>query len=152
LQEMENVNLMHFVGHGIADSDDPTKSRVLLSDRIKFPFDVRAWHKAKVERCQLAYLSACETAMTKNVSPRDESIHIADAVLMAAVPHVIATWWRVADEESVNMANGFYSNMIDDRGAFDTARSARAIHASSKALRDEGTNPFTWGAYVHFGA
>ncbi len=90
--------------------------------------------------------------MTKNVSPRDESIHIADAVLMAAVPHVIATWWRVADEESVNMANGFYSNMIDDRGAFDTARSARAIHASSKALRDEGTNPFTWGAYVHFGA
>jgi len=39
--------------------------------------------------------------------------------------------------------------MIDDRGACDTAR---AIHAPSKALRDKGTNPFTWGAYVHFGA
>lgn len=152
LQAMKDVSMMHFVCHGIADGDDPTKSRLLLSDHIKSPFDVRLCHRAKLEKCQLAYLSACETAVTRNVQLKDEGIHSADAVLMAGVPSVIATWWRVVDEESVSVASAFYENLIDDGGAFDTSRSGRAIHAAAKALRDRGTNPFIWAAYVHFGA
>ena len=152
IQEIQTSSLMHFVCHGIADGEDPTRSRLLLSDHVKAPLDVRAFHKAKVKNCQLAYLSACETAMTKDLELRDEGIHVADAVLMTGVPNVIATWWRVVDQESVNVATGFYEHLIDERGDFSTAMSARAIHASTKALRDKGTNPFIWGAYVHFGA
>ena len=152
LREMQNASIVHFVCHGIADSDDPTKSRLLLSDHVTAPFDVRAWHKAKLDNCRLAYLSACETAMTKNLALKDEGIHIADTVLMAGVPNVIATWWRVVDEESVNVASGFYENLVDGCGGFDSARSGRAIHAAAKSLRDGGTNPFIWAAYVHFGA
>ena len=152
LREMEKVSMMHFVGHGIADRDDPTLSRLLLLDHVKSPFNVRAWQRAKLGKCRLAYLSACETAMTKNLALKDEGIHIADAVLMAGVPDVIATWWQVVDEASVSVATGFYENLIDACGAFDTARSARAIHAAAKAVRDRGTNPFIWAAYVHFGA
>ena len=152
MADMEQVSLMHFVCHGVADADDPTKSRLLLADHVISPFDVRACHKANLDKCQLAYLSACETAMTRNPALKDEGIHIADAVLMAGVPNVIATWWRVVDEESVSMAVGFYENLVDDDGLFSTARSARAVHAAAKILRDKGTNPFIWGAYVHFGA
>ena len=152
LREMKRVSMMHFVCHGIADEDDPTKSRLLLSDHLRSPFDVRACHKAELDKCRLAYLSACETAMTKNLALKDEGIHIANAVLMAGVPDVIATWWQVVDEASVSVASGFYENLIDDCGGFDTARSARAIHAAAKAVRDRGTNPFIWAAYVHFGA
>ena len=152
LRQMEEVSIVHFVCHGIADDDDPTKSRLLLSDHLRYPFDVRACHKTKIEKCQLAYLSACETAMTKNLALKDEGIHIADAFLMAGVPNVIATWWRVVDEESVSVASGFYKSLTDGRETIDTARSARAIHAATKALRDRGINPFVWAAYVHFGA
>ena len=152
LQEMQHASIVHFVCHGIADSDDPTKSRLLLSDHVTAPFDVRAWHKAKLDNCGLAYLSACETAMTKDLALMDEGIHIADAALMAGVPNVIATWWRVVDEESVRMASGFYEDLVDGSGGFDSARSGRAIHAVAKLLRDGGTNPFIWAAYVHFGA
>ena len=152
LQEMQSATIMHFVCHGIADGDDPTKSRLLLSDHVTAPFDVRAWHKAKLDNCRLAYLSACETAMTKNLALKDEALHIADAVLVAGVPDVIATWWRVVDEESVSLASGFYENLVDECGGLDTARSGRAIHAVAKSLRDGGTNPFIWAAYVHFGA
>ena len=152
LREMQNASIVHFVCHGIADSDDPTKSRLLLSDHVTAPFDVRAWHKAKLDNCQLAYLSACETAMTKNLALKDEGIHIANAALMAGVPNVIATWWRVVDEESVSMASGFYENLGDGCGGFDIARSGRAIHAVAKVLRDGGANPFIWAPYVHFGA
>ena len=152
LREMQKATIVHFVCHGIADSDDPTKSRLLLSDHVTAPLDVRACHKAKVDNCRLAYLSACETAMTKNLALKDEGIHIADAVLMAGVPNVIATWWRVVDEESVSLVSGFYENLVDGCGGFDDARSGRAIHAAAKAVRDGGTNSFIWAAYVHFGA
>ena len=152
LREMKKVSMMHFVCHGIADEDDPTKSRLLLSDHARAPFNVRVCLEAKPEVCQLAYLSACETAMSKNVALKDEGIHIVDAIPMAGVPNVIATWWRVVDEESVSVASGFYKNLVDECGAFDTARAGRAIHATAKDLRDRGINPFIWAAYVHFGA
>ena len=138
--------------HGIADSDDPTKSRLLLSDHLRYPLDVRVCYKASLEKCQLACLSACETAMIKNLALKDEGTHIADAVLMTGVPDVIAIWWRVVDEESVSMVSGFYKSLVDGCGVFDTARSARAIHTAAKALRDQGINPFVWDAYAHFGA
>ena len=151
LQGMRKASVVHFICHGISDQEDPTKSRLLLTDHARCPLDIRALHKTKFEHCALAYLSACETAITKDLALMDEGIHIADAILMAGVPSVIATWWEVVDEESVNVSRCFYEGLTEQGGTLDTSRSAEAIHRGVRILKDRGVNPFIWAAYVHFG-
>ena len=107
LREISDASPIHFVCHGVADDVDPTKSRLLLTDHVRAPLDVRALHRVDLEKCTLAYLSTCEMATSKCLALKDEQIHIAAAILIAGAPSLIGTMWRVDDELSVSMASNF---------------------------------------------
>ncbi|KAI9737655.1 MAG: hypothetical protein M1818_005659 [Claussenomyces sp. TS43310] len=151
VETLRTSSLVHFACHAIADSIDPTKSRILLSDHQRSAFDIRRIGQMTLSHCKIAYLSACETAQSQDVELKDECLHIANAFLMAGVPTVIATWWKVVDEESASIAESFY------RYAFDASRDevlrspAMALHQAAAELRAKGVSPLIWGAYVCFG-
>lgn len=68
------------------------------------------------------------------------------------VPCTVATAWDIDDEEAVGVVTGFYRGLTDENGKDDVGNSARSLHRVARKWRDNGSSPFIWGGYVHFGA
>ena len=153
LPSLRTCELVHFACHGLADAEDPSKSALRLADWQEQPLNVRALMKLPFENCQLAFLTACETAANKDVLLREEGLHVAGAFNMAGVPHVVAGMWKVSDRASLELVKAFYTELFS-RQLTEGSRyeaTAEALHASVDVLRNAGYHPVLWGAFVHMG-
>jgi CHAT domain-containing protein len=75
--KLEECGMVHFACHAFADSKDPSKSMLQLQDWKSSPLNVRALIQTIMQACSLAYISACESATSKNLFLLEEGIHIA---------------------------------------------------------------------------
>ena len=151
LDALQSSTIAHFACHAKLNEEDPSKSQLRLQDWGSCPLEVSMLMELDLSHCQLVYLSACETAVSKDLELRDEGIHISGGFQMAGVPNTIATWWEIEDRYPVYTAMGFYKDLI--RGGFlDTTRCATSLREAILAMRSLGFDPLVWGAYVHFGA
>jgi CHAT domain-containing protein len=160
LSEMLRHPVAHFACHGHSDSEDPSRSLLLLRDHANDPLTAGSLGPVALEEAQLAYLSACSTASTLSTGLLDESIHLASAFQIAGFPHVISTLWEIGDKISVQVANDFYAGLCLEGGVFDSRRAPYALHQAIRAARivedDSGVctvrHPFLWASYIHVGA
>jgi tetratricopeptide (TPR) repeat protein len=153
LRLLRECSIAHFACHGVSDTVDPSRSRLLLHDHATAPFTVAALAPLDLGHARLAYLSACETATTGD-QLIDEAIHLTSAFQLAGYPHVIGTLWTVDDETATQIADSFYAALTDSgRAAPDTDRAAHALHAATGAVRDTfRATPSLWAAHLHAGA
>jgi CHAT domain-containing protein len=151
LGQLSHSTIAHFACHGEVDARDPVQSMLQLADWQDRPLTVGVILRARMPVCQIAYLSACETAVNKDIDLRDEGIHLSAGFVMAGVPCVVASRWKLIDREAVEVAEGFYRG-VSEGGEVATERSAEALRSSLLAIRSAGVEPILWGAYVHFGA
>ncbi len=152
IQGLRICTIAHVACHGEADQADPLRSKLLFQDWGPKPLRVGLLMRMELANCQLAYLSACQTAVNQDEALAEEGLHLSGAFQMAGVPNVIATSWNILDKEAVDVAVSFYMNLRNESGGFDTGKSARALHAALRELRNRGSSPYVWGSYVHFGA
>ena len=153
LARLPQCAIAHFACHGITYSDDPSQSRLLLSDHESDPLTVTTLAPVNLERARLAYLSACGTAFAVKGSLLDEAIHLTSACQLAGFPHVVGTLWDINDAVSAEVAAMFYTGLRTEDGSLDTSRAARALHDAVRALRGRYLNtPSMWAAYIHAGA
>ena len=112
-----------------------------------------------IDNCKLAYLSACESAVNKDMRLKEEGLHLSGALQMAGVPNTVATWWEISDEVSVTVAKEFYEGLVD-KGKLEVGMTAEALHTVTLRMRngrlkerrrEEALSALLWGAYVHFG-
>lgn len=150
--------IAHFACHGLLDSEDPSKSALLLQDcairnqlKQQQPFCVWIIIKMQMEKCGLVYLSACDSGANRDLLLRDEGLHVAGAFHLAGVPHVVSALWKVRDSISADLARYFYANLKNNLGELDLRRSGDALHIAVQRLRDQGENPMLWGPFVHSG-
>jgi len=110
LEELTGCAYAHFACHAVVDPQDPAASRLILSDHRREPLTVADVSHLDLTHAQLAYLSACSTALGP---PRlaDEALHIAGAFLLAGFRHVIGTLWETDDDAAVRIAQGFYARL-----------------------------------------
>ena len=149
---LRKCTIAHLACHGEADPSDPLRSKILLQDWGPKPLRVGFIMRMEMENCQLAYLSACETAVSKDEQLAEEGLHISGAFQMAGVPNTVATWWEINDQEAVPVVEGFYGRLKGEDGRIDVGRAAGALRGSLLEMRDMGVSPFVWGSYVHSGA
>ena len=72
---------------------------------------------------------------------------------MAGVPHVVATWWEILDEEAEAIAEAFYLGLnVEETQGMEIGRSAPALHKATLEARRKGIEIFVWASYAHFGA
>ena len=71
----------------------------------------------KLANCQLAFLSACETALNKDMLLRDEGSHVTGAFNMAGVPHAVASMWKIVDIASIKLVRMFHEKLFAVEGA-----------------------------------
>jgi tetratricopeptide (TPR) repeat protein len=150
LEQFKKSDIVHFACHGIANSDDPSLSMVLLRDWKTRPLNVRALLQLKGLNCKLVFLSACESAVSKDRALREEGIHLSGGFQMAGVPHVVGTLWKIDDAFSVQVAEKFYSGVQAAQG-LDLERSAEALRKVVIDARSRGVEALLWAAYIHSG-
>ncbi|MFD3589816.1 CHAT domain-containing protein [Streptomyces sp. NPDC058683] len=153
MAHLPGCTVAHFSCHGEARADDPSSSRLFLLDHETAPFTVAGLAPVRLDRAQLAYLSACRTAFGGSLDLADEAIHLVSAFQLAGFPHVVGTQWEISDARAVQIADRFYTEMRNEEGVFDSDRAAFALHRAVRKLRDRTPRvPFLWAAFVHAGA
>lgn len=153
LDELPSHEIAHFACHGVQDAD-PAASRLLLHDHLETPLTVAHLSPVDLDGAQLAYLSACNTALNFDNLLVDEAITLASACQLAGFPHVIGTLWALDDEFAVEVARRFYGALRDaGTGHLDVSRAAYALHETVRSQRDRfpGT-PSLWATHLHSGA
>ena len=141
----------HFACHGYSDISDPARSGLILptgEDEKLTVLDVSRLHLTGAE---LAYLSACTTALTRP-DLADEAVHITTAFQLAGYPHVIGTLWPINDSLAVEVARKIYDSLVVGAGQPDAERAAAAAHQCVRSMRDRMPDaPSLWAAFIHAG-
>lgn len=158
MKAIDQCSIVHFACHGEIDGD-PSKSRILLSDWETNPLSVVDISQKKLDQAEFAYISACNTATSKDFSLLDESIHMAAAFQLAGFPSVIGTLWRIEDQCSSVIAEIVYRKMLGDNGVLDIQKAAQSLHFALRETRDKywkesrfkSCQPLLWAPYLYVG-
>lgn len=150
LNGLRDCTIAHLACHAEAHQD-PMESIIYLRDWYCKPLKVASLMSLDTNKCQLAYLAACETAVIVEEALREENLNISGVLQMAGIPNTVATWWRIVDDKAVDVAAGFYQGLKSTGGHFDIRKAARSLHEVARNMRDATHDPFIWGAYVHSG-
>lgn len=154
LAELRGRAVAHFACHGGYDADDPAASRLLLRDHEHNPLTVADLGGIDLDDAQLAYLSACHTALNPAERLLGEGMHLAGALQAAGFPQVVATLWELDDEIAREITDDFYLGLRDAQtGRLNLGQAAYSLHQAVLKQRDRypGT-PSLWAAHLHFGA
>ena len=93
---------------------------------------------------QLVVLSACDTARGTR-HPTEGPIGIRRAFQLAGARTVIASLWKLPDDQTALLMQGFYQRLHRGAPCF------QALRAAQIELRNAFPSPFFWGAFVCFG-
>ncbi|WP_405866522.1 CHAT domain-containing protein [Streptomyces sp. NBC_00005] len=154
LAELPRRPIVHFACHGAYDIEDPSAGRLLLHDHETRPLTVGSLVGVDLQGAQLAYLSACHTALNAADHLLDEAMHLAGAFQLAGFPQVVGTLWTVDDEVAVDIAEDFYATLRDPAtGTLDLDRAAHALHRATRSQRDRyPRTPSLWAAHLYTGS
>lgn len=139
---------IHIATHAIADSDVPQASALLLSrfDNRSQEIDGRVLAADFINvqlNAQTVVLSACDTAMGKNISG-EGLMGLRYVVLARGARAVVASMWPVADQVSAELMARFYKTLLQEQ--------LRVAPALSDAMRTtiDGRfkDPGLWAAYA----
>lgn len=152
-------HIIHMACHAESSGTDPSQSMLLLSDWKTNPLTVLDLASTKLANPQLAYLSACHTGVSRDLSLQDESIHLISATQLAGYPSVVGSLWQVEDRRSADIAKLVYKFMLENELILNTCKAAEGLHFAIRAVREETkivgglgrTDPMIWAPYVHYG-
>jgi hypothetical protein len=146
---------LHLSCHASQHPSDPSRSAFLLHDQ---PLTLADLSALSLRDCDLAYLAACETAMTDIQLP-DEGLHLAGALQVVGYRHIVATLWNIADQVTPALADTIYARLTNtgppDSGPGDppaAERTAVALHDAVTSLRQAYPDePRFWAPLIHLG-
>jgi CHAT domain-containing protein len=138
---------IHIATHAVADSDVPQASALLLSrfDSRSQEIDGRVLAADFINvqlNAQTVVLSACDTAMGKNISG-EGLMGLRYVVLARGARAVVASMWPVADQVSADLMADFYKTLLQDQRRVAPALS----NAMRTAIKGRFKDPGLWAAY-----
>ncbi|MFP3941722.1 MAG: CHAT domain-containing protein, partial [Thermoanaerobaculia bacterium] len=150
---LEGYRILHFATHGLASSEHPELSALVLSrlDPEGRPRDGFLWaHEIAGLRlsAELAVLSACDSGL--GVPLRGEGlVGLPHAFFQAGVPRMVVSLWPVDDRAAVELMARFYDGYLG-RG-LDAGEALRRARLS--LLRDpRWSRPYYWAGFTLQGA
>jgi CHAT domain-containing protein len=153
LGRIDQSAIVHFGCHGLNDPSDPSQSRLLLHDHRRNPLTIGTLSSIRLAKAQLAYLSACDTAVQGSPDLIDEFIQLSTAFQLLGFPQVIGTLWGIMDDFAAEVARDFYSQLVAEDGGVDTSKAGQALHYATLNARSRAPGaPSLWAAYTHAGA
>ena len=120
------------------------------------PLTLSTLMHTEADDAELAFLSACQTAMGDEGNP-EESVHLAAGMLVVGFKGVVGTMWSIKDADAPIIVEAYYTKLLELRSAgavrAGETGAARALHEAVRALREKvGDKDFmSWVPFVHFG-
>jgi CHAT domain-containing protein len=140
------ADIVQFAGHAVVNAEEPSSSSLVFG-----PPDAEGTKRLSVHdiiqlrfNSRLVVLSACDTG-TRSGARHGGASSIARAFLVAGVPTVISTLWRVGDESSMVLMERLHRELERGMDAADALREAQLQMLSSATLRDR--RPNAWAAF-----
>jgi CHAT domain-containing protein len=130
---------LHFAAHALVDDERADRTVLVLADGGLALSDIRRLRLT----AELVTLSACETALGRNV--RCEGIvGLPHAFLAAGARGALVSLWRVGDRSTADFMQRFYGEVAVDHHPAEARRRARRPAAGEAA-------PAVWSAFVLVG-
>ncbi len=144
----EDIDLIHYSGHGDYDPENPSTSGWLFSGGM-----LTAGEISRIDRVPpMVVANACltsqvaRTTATTRIKGRHEAgllPSLADEFLRRGVTNYIGTAWNVNDQGAVTFAKEFYRRFLDDESLGNALLETRnQLNQRPDAL---------WAAYQHYG-
>lgn len=151
--ELSKYSQLHFATHGIAVTDIPELSAIVLSnpsiDSKEDGFLTMREISGLNMKANSVILSACETGLGK-VYSGEGVVGLTGAFTVAGANSVTVSLWSVNDISTSIFMEGFYQNL--GRGE----QNIEALSATKRAFINgdyglEYQNPYYWAPLIHFG-
>lgn len=140
---LPQATIVHFACHGSFNAKMPLDSALLLAQETTLTLrDILNAQSQHLGHLRLAFLSACQTALTDFQRIPDESVGLLSGFLQAGVPSVVGTLWPVNDVSSALLVTRFYElYLLGDRLAqLPPQPPARALRIAQNWLRNLTNN------------
>jgi tetratricopeptide (TPR) repeat protein len=158
-KNLKDCQIVHFSCHGYSEPHlAPAMSKLLLVDWKESPLTISDIMSVHMECSEFAFLSACHTAHTHEISLTQEVSTLVSAMHLAGFPSVVGTLWQVRERQAIDIVRDVYEWMlVGDK--FETQRAAEGLHSAVLKLRRktrEGQthfveDPIVWAPYIHVG-
>ena len=147
MNQLTSHSWLHISCHGVQDPTDASRSAFVLHDG---PLSLADLAALDLQRADLAYLAACQTA-ANDVRLPDETLHLAAALQVVGYRHVLATLWDISDAAAPVMADTVYARLTSN-GHPHASHAAAALHHAMTTLRQACPgDPIIWAPYIHLG-
>jgi CHAT domain-containing protein len=141
--QLPDLEIVHFACHAYISSD-VSNNGILLDTKLSTE-DVS---RTKVRASALAYLSACNTALSTASNLLDECITLGSAFQVAGFTKVVGTLWKCEDHTSFEVAKRFYEKMESN-----TSNSQVALHEAIVSQKlSHAKEPSLWAGYIYSGS
>ena len=132
--------VIHVAAHGEFVTDQPLRSRLLLSPEGDDNGQLTAGDLYGMRlNADLVTLSACETGMGKVLSG-DDVVGLTRGFLYAGANSIVASLWPVSDDETKFLMTGFYKNL-------KVLPKAQALRQAQLDTKKKYPHPFYWSAF-----
>jgi CHAT domain-containing protein len=147
--DLSQYHFIHFATHGLIDSENPELSSLVLSlvdakgERQNGFLRLHDIYNMRL-RADLVVLSACETAMGKEI--RGEGlVSLTRGFMHAGAARVMASLWKIDDEATAELMKRFYGKMLRRQ-----QRPATALREAQLEMwrQRRWRSPFYWAGFV----
>jgi CHAT domain len=140
---LDSCSWAHFACHGMSQGINSTFS---LYDGELHLGQIAS---KRLPTAQFAFLSVCHAA----TGHPGEAMHLAGGFQFSGFPSVIATMWRICDEDAPIVAESVYQHLFrNGLTSCDPAEAATALnHAVLHLREDPSVTVDRWAPFIHFG-
>jgi CHAT domain-containing protein len=139
--DLRGFRILHFATHGILNSRQSLLSALALSGGALPAHQIYDLYLP----AELVTLSACDTALGRDVPGEGLVSGLPRAFLYAGAARVLVSLWAVEDQSTSDLITVFY------RGLFQGLPPARALQEAQRTLRRQGRPPYQWAGFVLLG-
>lgn len=132
--------LLHFAGHGKAQTANGLEQYILLADKQKLTAKEIFELKTSAD---LVILSGCETGVNE-YQTGDELFGMVRSILNSGAKSLLVSLWAVNDNTTSKLFTSFYDQ-------YTTQNKAKALQMAMKTMINEGYGFYHWGAFVLIG-
>jgi CHAT domain-containing protein/tetratricopeptide (TPR) repeat protein len=149
---LRGFRILHFATHGLLNADQPLLSALALAelDAQGRPVPQGTLPAHEIYGldlpAELVVLSACETALGREVPGEGLVSGLPRAFLYAGSARVLVSLWKVEDESTRDLMILFYRGLLDRK-----LPPGRALAEAQRALRQEGRPPRDWAGFILLG-
>jgi CHAT domain-containing protein/Tfp pilus assembly protein PilF len=145
---LKEARWIHFAVHGFLNEERPEYSGLLLA-RDDDPSDnglLQVYEIFNLElTADLVVLSACDTALGKNVSG-EGLIGVSRALLYAGAASVVVSLWQVSDASASDLMIRFYRHLSEGKQKSEALRLSKL-----EMIREGKAHPYHWAAFTLIG-